>query len=325
MSRCFPYPPPGYERKNDAEAQSESIKRERHKAKKERKKEKRREKKEKKEKEKDKARENGHIEKRNHCHEKRHKDKSKVDNKGGEHPRNSHDESGQLEKSGLTEEHGQAAVSQNPDDSSDSTQNSHKRKKHSTSSDVSHNHASILRIRLPLVKHKDPEMLPSKEVAACSSSGRIVISSQGKCEATPEPKREEVCSTSDRSEIAIQDKHANVPCSSIGVRCSTSRRNEVVAEDRTGTCTSSFPAESDEMKIELRKYRDLIQNWVPPAIQSEYNEFDNQDWLFEVRHESKKVKVDGGSSSHGTSSDPWPRCCYLREVDIYALPFTVPF
>nr|DAD41668.1 TPA_asm: hypothetical protein HUJ06_015991 [Nelumbo nucifera] len=26
MSRCFPYPPPGYERKNDAEAQSESIK-----------------------------------------------------------------------------------------------------------------------------------------------------------------------------------------------------------------------------------------------------------------------------------------------------------
>ncbi|XP_019054487.1 PREDICTED: glutamic acid-rich protein-like isoform X2 [Nelumbo nucifera] len=299
------------------------MQREKDKAKKERRKEKKREKKEKKEK--DRTRDKGEVGKK-HNDEKKHK-KSKVDQKGGEHPKNIQDDSEQLEKSVLTEDHGQAAVSQNVYDSSDSTGNSHKRKRLSSPSDGSQNNGSILRIRLPLMKHKEPEALPSKAVSSCNSIGSDVVA-QGRCEVTHRSGNEQACSSSCRIETAtaVQNSHVKASSSSIELPCSTSSIG-IVAQDKAPSSTCGVP-KRDKIKKELQKYRDLVENWVPPPIQREYAEFDDQDWLFEVkphgRHEAKRVKVDSDSLCRG-SSDLWPQACYLPEVDVYALPYTVPF
>ncbi|XP_021815600.1 putative mediator of RNA polymerase II transcription subunit 26 [Prunus avium] len=158
MSRCFPYPPPGYVKKgiND-EALIESIKlqREDGKAKKEKKREKKREKKEKK------ARENGELENKKHGHKKRHKDeRHQEDEKGRDYGKKRKHETENLDKSSLTEEHEHPVGSQN---SSDSTVNSNKRQKQNSYPDGRHNSASIFRIRLPPQRHKDPEVLPREE------------------------------------------------------------------------------------------------------------------------------------------------------------------
>lgn len=201
MSRCFPYPPPGYE-KNDIldESLVESIKklqREGEKAKKEKKKEKKREKKEK-----DKARESGEVGKEKHGHKKRHKDERHQEGKKErDHDKKRKLKTENFEKSNLTEEHGLPVGSQN---SSDSTLNSNKRHKPCLPPESCHNSGSIIRIRLPLQRHKDPKILPSKE-QPCSSSGRTHNAfGQGTCELASWQGREQgeqhhPCSTSTRN------------------------------------------------------------------------------------------------------------------------------
>ncbi|BBH08050.1 hypothetical protein Prudu_020135 [Prunus dulcis] len=125
------------------------------KAKKEKKREKKREKKEKK------ARENGELENKKHGHKKRHKDeRHQEDEKGRDHGKKRKHEIENLDKSTLTEEHEHPVGSQN---SSDSTVDSNKRPKQKSYPDGMHNSASIFRIRLPLQRHKDPEVLPREE------------------------------------------------------------------------------------------------------------------------------------------------------------------
>lgn len=75
----------------------------------------------------------------------------------------------QLERSDLTEEHGQPVDSNNPCNSSDSTQNSNKRKRDSSSSNGDH-------IRMPLQNHKEATALASKE-QLCSPQDSTPIGS----------------------------------------------------------------------------------------------------------------------------------------------------
>ncbi|CAH1431032.1 unnamed protein product [Lactuca virosa] len=168
MSRCFPYPPPGYSRNGATyEALIESIKlqKENDKSKSERKKEKRakKEKKEKKEKRKD-------------------SEKSKLQKNPNESQQDSHSKQfpplnikrkepaiEQLEKSDLTEEHGQPVDSHKPSYSSDSTQNSNKRKRDDPVVPDESNHVKPIKIRL-FKKQKGPDSI--KETS-CSVSGRI--------------------------------------------------------------------------------------------------------------------------------------------------------
>ncbi|KAL7587889.1 hypothetical protein Lser_V15G36740 [Lactuca serriola] len=168
MSRCFPYPPPGYSRNGATyEALIESIKlqKENDKAKSEKKKEKRakKEKKEKKEKRKD-------------------SEKSKLQKNPNESQQDSHSKQfpplnikrkehtiEQLEKSDLTEEHGQPVDSHKPSYSSDSTQNSNKRKRDDPVVHDDSNHVKPIKIRL-FKKQKGPDSINE---TSCSVSGRI--------------------------------------------------------------------------------------------------------------------------------------------------------
>ncbi|XP_042479059.1 uncharacterized protein DDB_G0284459-like isoform X2 [Macadamia integrifolia] len=381
MSRCFPYPPPGYEGKSDAldEALINSIKKEK-KPKKERKKEKR-EKKEKRGEGEKKAREKGCVEEKQQKHEKRHKnERSKVELEG-DHPRR--EEAEHFEKSGLTEEHGQPVSSQNLYDSSDSTQNSHKRKKHCSPCRSNHNLGSILRIRL---KPKDQETFPSKELP-CSNSGKADHILQGKYEIPPRlcqeqlystSGRQQQCSTSGRAFVAEQESlkqkdreippRKELPQSNLlnagpvlqgkyGISprlgelqsCSTLEKATVLREGceydprpmgeqtcstsgRVGVQVLDIAESSHRSSRKLKKieaqYRELIENWVPPIIQSSLPDFDDQEWLLatqsKTEREAKRFKPSNDGVRQGSSS-LWPQACYLPEAAIYALPYTVPF
>ncbi|KAI3960602.1 hypothetical protein MKX01_003776 [Papaver californicum] len=294
MSRCFPYPPPGYEVKNGVLDLDllESIKRESEKIKKERKKEKKRDKKLKKEKRK----ESGEAQKKERSHKKRHK----SDGKAGDSLKRKERESEQLEKSCLTEDQGQPVNTQNLYDSSDSTLNSNTRKRHSSPSDVSCSSGNSVLIKLPLQKHKDIE-LPTSNEQVCSVSGRTEIIPMAKDDLPSLRACEQSCSTSGRSELHAQDDF----------HVSTSRGSE-----------------SAPQGIDLQ-FRDLIENWVPPTLQLYRTDFDDQEWLFEMnpqrRHEAKRLKPSNNDIDSCPGSSGWPRACYLPAADMYALPYTVPF
>ncbi|XP_068646202.1 uncharacterized protein [Aristolochia californica] len=149
MSRCIPYPPPGYEARKVDKSLIESIKlqRETEKAKKEKRKEKKREKKEKKEK----SREDGVKADKNRSSLKRHKEERKQLKN---YPDKKYEVVEQLEKSSLTVEYGQPAnVGRRLGSSdSDSTQNSSCKRKRA---DPLCSQGSGLRIRLSLLKNRD--------------------------------------------------------------------------------------------------------------------------------------------------------------------------
>ncbi|KAF8405424.1 hypothetical protein HHK36_010330 [Tetracentron sinense] len=322
MSRCFPYPPPGYARdgaRDEALIDSIKLQREREKTKKERRKEKKREKKER-----ENLPENEKTEEKRQSHKNRHKDEiGKVDEKVRDHQKRRQYETELLEKSSLTEEHEQPVISQSLYDSSDSTQSSHKRRKQSSPSNGSHNHGSVIRIRLLQQKHKDLEGLPSKE-QPCSKSGAICIAVQEKYEIASRSIKEQPCSTSGRTKIRPQEI---APRAGKEQLCSTSGSiDERLTQMNAETAPASIFFGSGSLQIESQ-IRDLIENWVPPPVEG--IDFDDQDWLFETKqhhkHEAKRVQSSNDSLSYGCSTLQQPRACYLSEADIYALPFTLPF
>ncbi|KAK1586448.1 hypothetical protein Q3G72_002655 [Acer saccharum] len=396
MSRCFPYPPPGYVRngiRDEALIESIKLQREGEKAKKEGKKDKKREKKQKDKKEKEKSRGNGEVESKQHRHKKRHRDERSQENEKGRDPQNkTKNEKEQLENSGLTEEHGHPVGSQN---SSDSTLNSQKRQKLNSSPDGGHNSGSIIRIRLPLQRQKDPDVLPNKEQpCSASESGRSVDASiQVMHEPALRPGREgkqHPCFTSTKGRPEVTSRHNDrKPCLSIGATescaqmvdenpCLSTRATESCAQivdekpcfstrptksrdenpclsTRAAEscaqivdekpCFSTRPTKSRVQMVETSpasslcgicppdltlKLRDVIGNWVPPSIQSDCTDFGDEEWLFESKQNqkcgSRRCEEDIVASSHtNTITWPQPQVCYLPEVDIYALPFTVPY
>ncbi|KAK2982273.1 hypothetical protein RJ640_020825 [Escallonia rubra] len=219
----------------------------------------------------------------------------------------------QLERSGLTEEHELPVSSSKPCYSSDSTQNSNKRKRFRSPSGGVRSHGNILRIRLPLQKHKEPDASVSKD-QICSTSGR-----------TEQPRKHEsenFCSTSVGTDPAQGFSFRNKEAS-----CSTSGRTEVDKKyTRVVVASTSLDSELDRVHS---LYKDLVANWTPPALERQLHEFDDQEWLFGRKHEEKQVEkrykpTTGISCS--TSSTLWPpRAQYLPEADIYALPYTLPF
>ncbi|XP_047168164.1 uncharacterized protein LOC124836948 isoform X2 [Vigna umbellata] len=183
MSRCFPFPPPGYgarsealiesiklreeiEKKRREKIEKKRIKKEKKRAKEE-KKEIRKEKKERKHKEGTTAATNGSDDDKKFKLIKDIKE-TKADGKlqKGEVCDNE-----LLERSGITEELEQPVTSREPCCLSDSTQSS-KRKRGSPQ--ATHENGPAIKIRLPLRKHSDPEELNSKsKFNVGSSSGNV--------------------------------------------------------------------------------------------------------------------------------------------------------
>ncbi|KAK6924523.1 hypothetical protein RJ641_010723 [Dillenia turbinata] len=342
MSRCFPYPPPGYVVKcTRDEALIESLKidssgikidsgnsqlqKEAEKAKKERRKERKKEKREEKKRRRD-------EENKKHGHEKGHKhERSHVDHKEGDFQKRKENETEQWEKSTLTEEHGQAFGSHNLCNSTESTLNSDKRQKQKQSSpaDCKPNHGSIIRIRLPLQRHKDPEVLPNTE-QPCSSSISISISGRinnfvqevhefPRSSTEPPDCLQQECSTSGQigpELVSRPSKEKSRPGTS-----QTDAHSQMV-ESASLSCSRSRVPHPVEMQ-----FRDLMWKWTPHSLQSDCAGLYDEGWLFETKLDfdsgAKRFKTTDGSCC--ANDTLMPSASYLPEVDIYALPFTVPF
>ncbi|KAL7207432.1 hypothetical protein ACSBR1_029395 [Camellia fascicularis] len=316
MSRCFPYPLPGYSAKRDSNvALIESIKlrREREeKARTERKKESKREKKEKKREKQANAKQNGsefgHGKKRKFNDEKTKKLKEeRVYLKGTHIQKNGEDEAEQLERSGLTEEHELPVCSRNPYYSSDSTENSSKRRRQLPPVNGIRTHGNIIRIRLTSQKQKESDDVVTKERLACTS---------GRTDSTSQHNSEIGCGWS------------QVFCStSVGIDASSQVLTEPIKDE--GGSSSGIASIAPSYVNKIRKvdsfYKDLIENWVAPLVQSEQTDLGEQEWLFQRKNQDGERCQASSNVLCGGSSTLWPHAQYLPEVDIYALPFTVPF
>ncbi|GKV41425.1 hypothetical protein SLEP1_g48962 [Rubroshorea leprosula] len=317
MSRCFPYPPPGYVKngiRDEALIESIKLKREEEKARKGRKKEKKCEKKAK-----ERAREGGEIEGKKHRHRKRHRDERSQDPKGGDHQKRSETEVENNEKSSLTEEDGQAVGSQN---SSDSTLNSNKRQKQSPPSDSSHNPGISVRIKIASQRHKDPELTPSSKEHPSSAFGRIKNAyAQGMVDTASVPGielGENPCSIPQNAGPRITLKLSkDIPHQS---SCAPERfADKAEATLMSKLCSSCPPT------LALQ-FKNLVEDWIPPPLESAGSE--EKEWLFQrmLNHQpmAKRMELGNVCLSQGNPS-LWPCACHLPEVDTYALPFTIPF
>ncbi|XP_075652269.1 uncharacterized protein LOC142622636 [Castanea sativa] len=255
MSRCYPYPPPGFVRNEAVFVESIKLQNKTEKDKTESKKEKKREKKEKRKarKENEKLSDIGDVKTTIKLNDKKYDQsvQSKAESCGGNLQKRIEDEAEQLERSGLTEEHGQAVCSPNVSYLSDSTQKSNKRKREtSPSSDIS-SHGTILRLRLPLKKHKELDALRSNK-QLCSTSGRVDSPVQQKNGSTP-----------------AQQKNGIVDVRSQEKDCAINSTKNILAEELTHRPKKVVPGPVP-MKIET-KPKPKPEKVVPRKIETTPN------------------------------------------------------
>ncbi|KAL2585370.1 hypothetical protein AAZV13_14G184200 [Glycine max] len=396
MSRCFPFPPPGYRARGEALIKSIKLREEMEKAEKDRreKKEKKREKKERKREKKEKK------ERRKAEKERKLKDgasacpgtddgkKFKLINElketkaDGKLQKGEDSENEQHERSGITEELDLPVTSVEPCCLSDCTQSS-KRKRSSPES--THDHGSAIKIRLPLRKHREPEELKSKsKFQAGCSSGSVGETANSFTKTTLGSDRQSQClritelnrvlgNSDSRHGKAMQNSvHGDVVVTknTLGsdqyLRVTEPKRVLGNSDSRNGKAKqnpvhgdavvtkNTFGSDHQLKSLEITepkrilgnsdsKHCKALQNLVPGSQKVEslyesllqippltYDGLDSvyDDWLFssepkESRPVSKKQKCD--SDVFQLSNSMWPRAQYLPEVEVYALPYAVPF
>ncbi|XP_031477673.1 uncharacterized protein LOC116248821 [Nymphaea colorata] len=296
MSRCFPYPPPGFLKSNSGGAVYEVLK-EKQKDKKERKKERKHKG----------DSEHGMDKEKKHDKRRRHKHERKEKLKDEDHVGRIKEETEQIEKSCLTEEHGQPVGTQNSPDSLDSVGYRGKRpldssscpceppshKKQRTTCDAIGTHGKGLWIRLPILKNSERQQ-SSKQ--ACSSSSTPV---------TPAQVLETSSFIQQNAEIAAQSTESQC-------KGSTSFRLELQDGKAVG---HSFEAQIEER----------AGDYYPPLPQmpSELIEPDDLEWLF----------GGGGQGAARTCEAQreigygavWSQACYLPSAEMHALPYVIPY
>ncbi|KAF8101543.1 hypothetical protein N665_0204s0040 [Sinapis alba] len=374
MSRCFPFPPPGYVVNGDRDEAliESSIKGEEEKCKKEQlRKERKRDKKDKKEKKekkdkkekkekkdkKRKERERGEGESEKHSHKRRRKEEEVAKDVQNIHKvdvfsKLKESENDRLEKSSLTVE--RELLQSTSQNSCDSTLNSNEKEKQPTlngrrnendstlnsnelpkekekqpldgsrhNNNNNNDSESIIRIRLPIRRPKDPEvmmMMTNKDHQPCPSRDIMLDREQP----------QHLCSTS-------APEHAPKPHEEKKRKGHTS-----TTKHREKKLSSSTTKETSQPSSLCRfcppsmalQFLNVVENWVPSTIESRVSEDDDCWWLmkkpnshkFDDTERCKQLLVGNNETKQVTSSSfSWPRARLLPEADVYALPYTVPF
>ncbi|XP_022951332.1 uncharacterized protein LOC111454195 isoform X2 [Cucurbita moschata] len=331
MSRCFPYPPPGYARKvaRTEAALIEPIKllSERREKGTERKKEKSKHKKEK-------------------SKDKKHKSKEHRDKSSRSSRRYSNDqkqkevkdllkgtkvEAEQLEKSGLTEEHGQPVWPQSPGYLSDGTQSNHKRKRGaSIQPNEDCKPGKVIRIKLASSLSQQEDSSAGSE-QTCSTTGRrcnpLHQTRDENSSRVPIVQKTSLTSLDQKRDensgrgLIVQKTSLTMPDTPVAVKDPISKPNikdlPLHAVD-IGTHRKRKPSDS--------AYEDLFDKWVPPTLQLG-QQTDNEEWLFGPKKQDERTKTNQ-AFSHAPicrSSSLWPRGQFVPEADVYMLPYTIPF
>ncbi|KAJ6938332.1 hypothetical protein NC651_004921 [Populus alba x Populus x berolinensis] len=294
MSRCFPYPPPGYYRIESIKIQKEkelSVTESYREAKKE--------KKERRKQRKENSNQTGYY-----------GGKSQQEGKG-RLPKEKREEA---EKSGLTEEHNEPVCLQNVCYLSDDGIRSNKRRKLDPSTTTDDKPRNVFRIRLPLTRHKEPDVSRNSKGLCSTSGGADSVSWQS-----------EIVRLSDQETVnskagELANPLENIPCSSVSDKLESSVCHE--------SETSWFRFHDRKTLKAGSQYKGLIEDWVPPPLQFELKDSDDEEWLFGAlkaeRHGNKRLNARHDISCR-ESSTLWPRAHYLPESDVYALPYTIPF
>ncbi|KAJ0713661.1 hypothetical protein HanPI659440_Chr13g0480961 [Helianthus annuus] len=279
MSRCFPYPPPGYCRNGATahEALIESIKlqKETDKAKAERRKEKRAKKEKKKEeKEKRKNHEKSKSHK-NHQSQDPHKSLPKEAQLKGTKPNTE-----VLEKSDLTQEHGQPIK---PCYSSDCTQNSNKRRRDDDNDDGllpddSNSHGKQIKIRL-LKKHKGSDSIKSVEDARSKTVPFVPSSNLDRTLLVSSNRNNGVPATSGRDNNAVRGIPLTQTKSNTRIERTTERNQNGLHPVRQQSASGStakpiLPSVSRKSNVEvLKSSRQQQQQQQLPQLQQQIASF----------------------------------------------------
>ncbi|CAF2038356.1 BnaA09g09320D [Brassica napus] len=74
------------------------------------------------------------------------------------------------------------------------------------------------------------------------------------------------------------------------------------------------------------RFLKLIENWAPDRFETKLADSEDQEWWLLMKVGAKRRhQVSVKTSSKGSSSMAWPTAQILPEVELHALPFTVPF
>ncbi|CAH8325392.1 unnamed protein product [Eruca vesicaria subsp. sativa] len=371
MSRCFPFPPPGYVVNGirDADvAMIDSIKGEEKKSKKEHKgKRDKKEKKEKKDK-KDKKRKEREGESEKHSHKRRRKGEEvakDVQNKLKE------SESVCLEKSSLTVE--RELVQSTSQNSCDSTLNSNEKEKQKVTLNVRHNNkndSSLNSNELPkekqplngrhnsnelLLKEKEKQLLNgrhnSNELLLKEKEKQLLDGRHNNNNNDSEsiirirlpirrPKDPEMT-------MMVTNKDHHQPCPSQDIKldsvareqpqhpCSTSAPEQVSKRKDHTSKTKHKEKKLSSTAREALQFLNIVENWVPTTIESRVeltNSEDDECWWLVKKPSSNKIDTErskqlnrNNETRQQVMSNTWPRASLLPEADVYALPYTVPF
>ncbi|XP_010413490.1 PREDICTED: uncharacterized protein LOC104699795 isoform X2 [Camelina sativa] len=319
MSRCYPFPPPGYVLKeiNKDKYLIESIKG----AKEEGKKDRKHKRKDKKRKER--GTEAGRS--RNHRHKRRRKDEGKLINSEVEF----------LEKSCQTVELELQSSSQN---SCDSTFHSNERPKQIQIQPLDE---TGLRTRLPDKGQKDPEakvMMSNKDQKQRYSRERLDASQS----AAPKESVGHLYSTTQHAFRVCQEKRRD-PSRDITTELSKDNRkvsrNDMMPSASLWTHPDQEkPSSSHQETIGPSKpsckkcppsmagqFLNLIENWTPDRVESKLTDSEDQEWWLFIKFGAKRQQVSNQKTNQGSSSMVWPTARFLPEAELHALPFTVPF
>ncbi|AEC06687.1 cylicin [Arabidopsis thaliana] len=324
MSRCYPFPPPGYVWK---ESLIESIKGAKEEVKKDRKH---------KRNEKDrKDRDNEAGRSRKHRHKRRRKDEGAIAS-----GKLVSSEVELLEKSCQTVELELQTSSQN---SCDSTLHSNERPKQIQSQPLDE---TSIRTRLPDKGQEDPEdgvMMTSKdqkqrfsrEMLDASQAATAPNESVGHSRVCQEKRIDPTFGSSREITTKLNKEKKSVP----------SKDNRKVSKEKKmpslSSCnpleqekpTSSHQETPGPSKLLCRKcppsmagqLLNLIENWAPDRVESKLTDSEDQEWWLFIKFGAKSPQVSNQKTNQGSSSMVWPTARFLPEAEVHALPFTVPF
>ncbi|KAK8945665.1 hypothetical protein KSP40_PGU012998 [Platanthera guangdongensis] len=241
--------------------------------------------------------------------------KTKPPNGSCGDPRKDHCE--HLERSDLSEEHNPPAAFV-PNHSSSSLPNTPKSSKKIDvqAADLNGKRPSmVLRIKLPLKKHNDPQPLSTCKVPLCSSAQMST------------PSKSQMVIVESTTQPKPQFPVSEVPCFS-----------GRAAEDPAGIMVPepSKPrhqrSHGHRIRKSERRFRQLMLNWKPPPLQ--LSDEEDLDWLFASRRPPKEMKsseriskapAPEPSACRVPTDSLQPRACYLPEFDMYQLPYVIPF
>ncbi|CAL1355540.1 unnamed protein product [Linum trigynum] len=207
----------------------------------------------------------------------------------------------EAESSGVTEEHGPPVSSQSPCHSFESVGVFKQRP--TAADNTLERKRNVIKIKLNVPKTEAP------------------LSTEHTCQPS---------TSSSQQKNDVSERHPDIP--------STSElwKNEKDFSAKVGKTlidvSSGSKKRSGSKKTSIQDlYESLTSGWTPSALQAEQSEPEEElDWLLASRkpvcRSSSEAQLNDASCTAASSCTAlWPRAQFLPEVEVYALPYTVPF